>query len=181
MNQWRMMTTTAVGLLAVMIWLAAPALAEKPPWAGGHKGDDHSHNKKHSDYDDGGQEAPPSKHSGNHGHGHGHDYQEHFGHVNRAPIDEYYAGRFSKGKCPPGLAKKGNGCRPPGQARKWHMHQPLPREVVYHPLPPEVEVHLGPPPSGYRFVRVAQDILMIAVGTGMVVDAMEDIGQTMER
>jgi hypothetical protein len=30
-------------------------------------------------------------------------------------------------------------------------------------------------------VRVASDILMIAVGTGMVVDAIEDIGSEMGR
>jgi hypothetical protein len=30
-------------------------------------------------------------------------------------------------------------------------------------------------------VRVASDILMIAVGTGMVVDAIEDIGREMGR
>ena len=34
---------------------------------------------------------------------------------------------------------------------------------------------LGGPPSGYRYVRVASDILLIAIGTGMVVDAMEDL------
>jgi Ni/Co efflux regulator RcnB len=36
---------------------------------------------------------------------------------------------------------------------------------------------LGYPPAGHRYVRVAADILLIAVGTGMVVDAIEDIGR----
>jgi len=36
-------------------------------------------------------------------------------------------------------------------------------------------------PSRHRFVRVASDILMIAVGTGMVVDAIEDIGRELGR
>jgi hypothetical protein len=55
------------------------------------------------------------------------------------------------------------------------------RDVIFHDLPPEVLVQLGPVPSRHRFVRVASDILMIAVGTGMVVDAIEDIGSAMGR
>jgi Ni/Co efflux regulator RcnB len=38
-------------------------------------------------------------------------------------------------------------------------------------------VRIGPPPSGYKYVRVASDILMIAVGTNMVVDAIQDLGR----
>lgn len=34
---------------------------------------------------------------------------------------------------------------------------------------------LGVPPSGYRYVRVASDILLIAVGSSMVVDAIQDL------
>ncbi len=41
------------------------------------------------------------------GHGHGHDYG-----YERAPVG------YGAGGCPPGLAKKHNGCMPPGQARK---------------------------------------------------------------
>ena len=33
------------------------------------------------------------------------------------------------------------------------------------------------PLPGYRYVRVASDILMIAAGTGMVADAIEDLGR----
>ena len=43
-----------------------------------------------------------------HGHGHGHGY------------DAY---GYGIGGCPPGLAKKHNGCLPPGQARKLHRGQ----------------------------------------------------------
>ena len=39
----------------------------------------------------------------------------------------------------------------------------------------EISVRIGLPPPGYRYVRVAADILMIAVGTGMVIDAVEDL------
>jgi len=49
--------------------------------------------------------------------------------------------------------------------------------VVVYDLPSRITVKLGTPPAGHRYVRVAADILLIAVGTGMVVDAIEDIGK----
>jgi hypothetical protein len=42
-------------------------------------------------------------------HGHSHGYDDH-GH------GKYYG--YGRGGCPPGLAKKHNGCMPPGQAKK---------------------------------------------------------------
>ncbi len=36
---------------------------------------------------------------------------------------------------------------------------------------------MGPPPLGYRYVRVAGDILLIATGTSMVMDAIMDLGR----
>ncbi len=77
----------------------------------------------------------------------------------------------------PGLAKKNNGCLPPGQARKYAVGQPLPAGVVFYPVPAAVVVHLPPPPRGHKYVRVAADILLIAVGTSMVVDAITDLGR----
>jgi Ni/Co efflux regulator RcnB len=96
---------------------------------------------------------------------------------NRVVIRDYYAGQFQAGRCPPGLAKKRNGCLPPGQAKKWQVGRPLPHDVLFYDLPPTVIAQIGPPPAGHRFVRVAADILLIAVGTGMVVDAIEDLGR----
>ncbi len=46
---------------------------------------------------------------------------------------EYYAQHYGDGRrCPPGLAKKNNGCMPPGQARKWNVGEPIPRGVVVY-------------------------------------------------
>jgi len=97
-----------------------------------------------------------------------------FGERQRASVYEYY-GQPSRAHCPPGLAKKGNGCQPPGQAKKWKMGQPLPRDVAYRPVEADIRVRLGAPPAGHEFVRVASDILLIAVGTSMVIDAIEDL------
>ena len=92
-------------------------------------------------------------------------------------VREYYGKQYRAGHCPPGLAKKNNGCLPPGQAKRWAMGQPLPRDVVYYPVPRSVMLQLGIPPSGHKYVRVAADILLIAVGTGLVVDAVQDLGR----
>ena len=162
----------AVSLLAVLLWMAGPALADKP--SGNGKGNKHAGKKEDSSQQGGGHKG-----KGNSGKAGGGEYENYFAGKDRGPIDQYYAQQFKAGKCPPGLAKKGNGCLPPGQAKKWRLHQPLPSDVVYHELPAEVSIHLGVPPAGYRYVRVAQDILLIAAGTGMVVDAMQDLGRTL--
>ena len=54
--------------------------------------------------------------------------------------------------------------------------QPLPRDVVWYEVPRSLNRSLGLPPPGYKYVRVAGDILLIAVGTQMVVDAIKDLG-----
>ncbi len=89
---------------------------------------------------------------------------------------DIYGQQVAQGKCPPGLAKKGNGCLPPGQAKQWAIGRPLPTDVVLYPVPLELQRRLGPAPAGYKYVRAASDILLIAVGTSMVIDAIEDLG-----
>ena len=100
----------------------------------------------------------------------------HFGDSDRYIINDYYGGEFSRGHCPPGLARKRNGCMPPGQARKWHRGHPLPREVVYYPLPYDLVERLPPPPPRHRYVRVGGDVLLLS-GSSVVVDAIIDIGR----
>jgi Ni/Co efflux regulator RcnB len=99
----------------------------------------------------------------------------HFGEREREAARAYYGAPERAGRCPPGLSKKGHHCLPPGQARKWRVGQPLPRGIIYHDLPADLRLRLPPPPEGHRYVRVAADILLIAIGTSMIVDAMEDI------
>ncbi|QPC45149.1 hypothetical protein HW532_02630 [Kaustia mangrovi] len=100
-----------------------------------------------------------------------------FGNNDRVAVRDYFAGLFEHGRCPPGLAKKHNGCMPPGQVRRWTIGQPLPRDVTFYDLEPALLRQLAPLAPGYRYVRVASDILMIAVGTGMVVSAIENLGR----
>lgn len=100
----------------------------------------------------------------------------HFDERQHAMVREYYAEQYRGRRCPPGLAKKHNGCMPPGHAKQWQVGRPLPREVIYYSVPQPLVVQIGPPPAGHRYVRVAGDILLIAIGTGMVVDAINDLG-----
>jgi len=100
-----------------------------------------------------------------------------FGANDRVIITEYYGQQARKGKCPPGLAKKRNGCQAPGKAKMWNKGLPLSRDVTYYEVPRELRVRLPAPPPNHRYVEVAGNILMIAVGTRMVVDAVENILQ----
>ena len=92
----------------------------------------------------------------------------------RQAVTGYYASYDAK-RCPPGLAKKNNGCMPPGQAKKWRIGEPLPTTVVYTPVPQVVLVKLPPVPAGHRYVDVAGDILLIAIGSQMVVDGINGL------
>ncbi len=157
------------GVLAV-----GPALADKPSWAGEKGGKGRGDEQKQE------RDAPRGQDRGDgasQGQGQRSNRIEHFGDQHRAAVREYYGGQGKSGRCPPGLAKKQNGCMPPGQARKWELGRPLPRDVVYYEVPQPLVVQLGQPPRGYRYVRVAGDILMIAVGTALVVDAIQDLGR----
>lgn len=170
-----LMVTFAIVIL-FLIW-TTPALAKKPEWSGDDRGGkNHSRGKHDAGYrDDRRQDDHPAYSSGHSDRKH----HRHFSEQHFTVINNYYVQQWHSGPCPPGLAKKGKNCVPPGHHRKWQYGRPLPAQVIYYDLPPAVLVQLGPPPSGHKFVRVAQDILMIAVGTGMVVDAVEDIGQEM--
>ncbi len=99
-----------------------------------------------------------------------------FGARERETATGYFAETHGRGNCPPGLAKKHNGCLPPGQAKKrYAVGHPLPAGVVQLPPPPELSRRLGPPPHGYVYVMVDGDLVKLAVGTMMVVDAVQSL------
>ena len=149
-------------LLIGGVLAAGPALAEKPSWAGAGKGE---RGERRGEPRGERRDVPAAA-------GRGHFEERH-----REVVREYYAEQFRGGRCPPGLAKKHNGCLPPGQAKKWQLGRPLPRDVIFYNVPQPLVVQIGLPPPGYRYVRVASDILLIAIGTGMVVDAIQDLGR----
>ncbi|MGH8687802.1 MAG: hypothetical protein ACREVQ_08830 [Burkholderiales bacterium] len=101
----------------------------------------------------------------------------HFDDHHRQVVNDYYVKEYHGRRCPPGFVHAGKECSPPHHARQWERGKPLPRNVVYHTVPKELVVQLGAPPPGHKYVRVASDILLIAVGTGLVVDSINDLGR----
>lgn len=171
-------------LLATLILSlsAAPVFADKPSWAGGGKNNsadqgEHGNSSKKDEHRDGDRHGNVRRDDNRHD---GDDVNitigAYFGGSQRRIVHDYYGSEFKSGHCPPGLAKKNNGCQPPGQAKKWSRGHVLPSYVTYYPVPAALITRLGSPPAGYKYVRVASDILLIAVGTSMVVDAIEDLG-----
>ena len=63
------------------------------------------------------------------GHGHG-GHGKHGG-----SSQSYYGGQYgyAQANCPPGLAKKNNGCLPPGQAKKLRIGQRYVQSYGYQP------------------------------------------------
>jgi len=181
-----------IGLTLALIFAGicstSTALAGKPEWSGGKKAPKHQQEARserqqdNRDYDHGkSYDNRDSDHGKSYQRNeHSHQRDGHFSQQKQRFIHEYYSGQFRKGHCPPGLAKKGNRCIPYGHSKKWSKGHRLPREVIFYTLPPTILVQLGPPPPRHRFVRVAQDILLISIGTGMVVDAFEDIGRQLD-
>jgi hypothetical protein len=152
--------------------IAAALLAAAPAFA-----------KDHGDQGDGRGEG--------HGKGHGKGREKHeeraerredvrqgayFTERHRSEVRRYYVEHYGGPKgCPPGLAKKNNGCMPPGQARKWAVGQPIPAGVTVYAVPQPVLTYLPPAPVGYRYERVGGDLVMIHVSDRVVVDIMLDL------
>jgi Ni/Co efflux regulator RcnB len=164
MKPTRSKTKCALALALAGLLASGMAMADKPSHAGKS---DHGKGGQHQDKDK--DKDHSSRSDGK---------RDHFQDRQRVAVNDYYGRQFRSGHCPPGLAKKHNGCVPPGHAKKWHVGQPLARDVVYYSVPQQLVVQIGQPPSGYRYVRVASDILMMAIGTRMIVDAIQDLGQS---
>ena len=161
MNVIRALPAALLAAGIALSFSSAPARADKPEWAG--KGRGHQQERERERVRE--RVEYREEHRGR------------FGDHERVVVREYFVTQERGRGCPPGLARKHNGCMPPGQAKKWVMGRPLPRDVVYYEVPPQLVVQIGVPPSGYKYVRVAGDILMVAVGTSMVVDAIQDLGR----
>jgi Ni/Co efflux regulator RcnB len=92
----------------------------------------------------------------------------------RIYVRDYYTSNYGGGKrCPPGLAKKNNGCLPPGQARSWVVGQPVPRNVTVYSVAPPVIRMLPPAPYGYRYARIGGDIVLVQQQNNIIVDIIQ--------
>jgi Ni/Co efflux regulator RcnB len=94
----------------------------------------------------------------------------------RSSVREYYSQNYGGGKrCPPGLAKKNNGCMPPGQAKNWSVGQPIPRGVTIYTVPQPVIRQLPPAPYGYRYARIGGDIVLVQQQNNIIVDIIQGL------
>ena len=152
---------------AFLLLFSGIVLAGPPSWAGG--GNDHGDRKDRREFQS--KRKSPQ-------HGSQHEAKgRHFTVYETPVVRHVYPHPYGFGwDCPPGLAKKHNGCRPPGMTKHWVVGYPLPTYVVYEPVPSWMILRLGPPGPGYEYVRVAGDILKIAIGTNLVVNAIQDLG-----
>ena len=138
------MTRSSVRLVAAVLLASAPVFADKPAKAKGKS-------KAQS----------------------GADSVVTFTTGQRDKAQAYFVEQHGRGGCPPGLAKKNNGCLPPGQAKKrYTVGSALPRGIPTAPISAELSIRIGAPPAGYTYVIVDGDLLKLAVGTLLVVDAI---------
>lgn len=62
---------------------------------------------------------------------------------------------------------------PPGQAKKWAKGQYLPKSVAWTPVPAVLLAKLKPAPSGHQYVAINGQVLLIALATGFILDALD--------
>lgn len=149
--------------------LAAPMIAKSEKSHGkGHgngngNGNGHSENRGQG-HDDATEHGKGHDDNGNRGEGR-------FSDRDRDLVVTYFRDETAAGRCPPGLAKKNNGCLPPGQAKKiWGRGEAIPAGYSIYDLPAPLYDRLSPPPYGYRYVVVDGDVLLIETATRLIVD-----------
>lgn len=92
------------------------------------------------------------------------------GDYERRILRDYYGNGEN---CPPGLAKKNNGCLPPGIAKKrYEVGKRLPDEVVVIELPYGLESRLPVLPEGHGYRLIDGDLGVVELSTLMVLDAI---------
>ena len=140
------MRTAIVSIVAVAaIAFAAPAVAKPGKGHGGHKAAKH---QKHQSHDRGLRDVR---------FGAGYDQQ-----------------RFS-GSCPPGLAKKNNGCLPPGQAKKLAVGSRLPNYLSRYNVPVQYQDrYFDNRDYSYRYED--ENIYRVNRGTGVIDQIISVLG-----
>lgn len=149
-----------IAAVTFLLMLAPPAYAEK----GGHgKGHGAASGKGHG--------GGPPAHSNAGGSANGGGKARKFEANDRSAIQSYYRDEYSRsGSCPPGLAKKDNGCMPPGQARRYDVGETIPAGVVLAPIPSALRGRIGPVVSGYDYGYVDGGVVLFSTETRVVVD-----------
>ncbi len=82
------------------------------------------------------------------------------------------AGNGTAAGCAPGLAGKAVPCVPPGQAAKWQIGARLPISTPWYEVRDWKRYGLTEPEDGSRYVRVDNDILRVAIISGLVLEVL---------
>lgn len=94
----------------------------------------------------------------------------------RAHASQYYSTTYTNSKhCPPGLAKKNNGCMPPGQIQDLVVGQLIPANVKVFPVAQPVIQKLPFAPFSYRYERIGGNIVLVQPQTNIVVDVIKGL------
>ena len=159
------LSSRILALSLASLFLAGPSLAK------GNDDDDHGKGKgKHSQKHEDKREEKAEKRA---------EKRErkdiapgsYFNDQQRTYVNQYYTQNYGNGKrCPPGLAKKNNGCMPPGQVKTWVIGQPVPRNVTVYAVPQPVIRQLPPAPYGYRYQLIGGDIVLVQQQNNLIVD-----------
>jgi hypothetical protein len=91
-------------------------------------------------------------------------------------IQDYYRALAASNRCPAGTIPAGAGCVPAVPPNRWVVGQPMSHEFWPEPLPRELSARLNPS-SGFHYVRVGGDVLLVVngseiVGAGVAVPAV---------
>jgi hypothetical protein len=117
--------------------------------------------------------AKPGKSQGHHAPGVHAKGKAHGPAASQRPVVKSKAGnRYGANACPPGLAAKGNGCLPPGQARKlFNVGQRIPTGynfyTPYSELPLAYRDQYGLT-DGYQYIRRDQSLYVVDPRTSLV-------------
>lgn len=166
----RKIKALSLGLAAMLCatsGFSAPAHADNY-YNNGHD-NDHNSDNRHDNHNEGNY----SGHLDNNRSDHDRD-RIIIGNDDRQAINDYMRNhhRHHHNDCPPGLARKHNGCLPPGQEHRYEIGQRLPPNVSYVLVPYSLRHHLQPARTGYEYVRVDDDVLLMSKRDRTIVDAV---------
>jgi hypothetical protein len=85
--------------------------------------------------------------------------------TDRLALVSYFRDDFVHGSCPTDLTRTDRGCE---TRALWAIGEPLDPLAVYEQLPERLVVKLEALPTGYRYVRVADHVLVMVVATRVI-------------
>ena len=96
----------------------------------------------------------------------------------RTTLVSYYRADYANRTCPSDLIATARGCetRP-----LWTLGEPLDPLATYELLPERLLTQLGPAPDGYRYIRVADHILLMVTATRIIRADVVDLSDLGDR